>query len=171
MSKVAAKREVDLRTEERILSITRPVVSVIAADATLEELGEYLIVHHTSSAAVLTTDGEMLGFASTGDVVREQVHARRLGRHCRTRDIELTPVVTVDARATIAQAAAMMAARSVYQLVVLSKSEVVGTVQARDVLRRLARACGVFVPDDSDERGVQSLRGADDLGQPTDGAH
>jgi CBS domain-containing protein len=70
-------------------------------------------------------------------------------------------VLTLKPRASIAEAAALMASHGVHRLLVVSSAgDLVGVVHARDVLRALARAKGVFVPDDADETWRKSCESA-----------
>jgi predicted transcriptional regulator len=183
MTEAAQTEDVDRRSKPRsetiehdsVATITHPVISVVGADTTVDEVARFLLEHRVTYAAVRSVEGDILGIVSMTDLVREHVlegnmrdeafrtsdtpSSRRPegGLHIEpvqrtlARDIMMPFVFMMSMRASIAQAAAVMAARGVQQLVVVSKKDVVGIVEARDVLRALARRLGVFVPDDVDE--------------------
>ena len=151
-----------------VTSIVRPVLS-IQADATLEELSVFLLEHRVTAAVVLDSRGTILGFVSMTDLVREhmlegdtrdeltsgpRVHVGR-GFHVvantqstTVRDIMMPFVLMVGASTSIPHAAAVMAARGVHRLIVVAQHQVVGVIEARDVLRWIASRFGVVVDDD-----------------------
>lgn len=165
-----------------VTSIVRPVLSV-RADATLEELSEFLLGHQVTAAVVLDEQGCILGFVSMTDLVREHMlegdtrgeltsgtHRVRVDRgfhvvapHAQSttvRDIMMPFVLMVGASTSIPHAAAVMAARGVHRLVVVSQHQVVGVIEARDVLRWIARRFGVAVTDDPDAGWRRSCENA-----------
>jgi len=161
-----------------VSALARPVVAV-REDMPVEELALLLLERKLTCVPVVGAKDEVIGFVSMTDIVREHVLEGTTGfelnrRHPRTmprapeppesglslvdtrgtrvREIMMPFVLTLDQRATIAQTAAVMAARGVHQLLLVSSTgEVKGTVEARDVLRACARKDGVYVADDIDE--------------------
>lgn len=162
-----------------VTSIVRPVLS-IRADATLEELSSFLLEHRVTAAVVLDDQECVLGFVSMTDLVREHMlegdthdelpsGSRRLAhgfhvvaptQRTTVRDIMMPFVLMVGASTSIPHAAAVMAARAVHRLVVISEHQVVGVIEARDVLRWIARRFGVAVADDPDAGWRRSCENA-----------
>ncbi|HEY8077484.1 MAG TPA: CBS domain-containing protein [Labilithrix sp.] len=152
-------------------SLARPITVTVRPETPLDDLSRYLLAHHATCAAVADDEGELLGFVSMTDLVREhaiegQTHRMVTAAHHRglrrralesrreaatTREIMMPFVLTLDGRASVAQAAAVMAARGVHQLVIIDRDgRAGGVLHARDVLRWFARQEGVTIPDDRD---------------------
>lgn len=164
-----------------VTSIVRPVLS-IQADATLEELSIFLLEQRVTAAVVLDAQSAILGFVSMTDLVREHMlegdtreeissgpdHAE-LGRgfhvvadpqSTTVRDIMMPFVLMVGASTSIPHAAAVMAARGVHRLIVVAEHQVVGVIEARDVLRWIAGRFGVVVGDDPEAAWRRSCENA-----------
>jgi CBS domain-containing protein len=72
--------------------------------------------------------------------------------HTRVGDMMMPFVLTLSDGSTISHAAAVMAARGVHRLLLLSsRGEAIGMVHALDLLRWFARSRGVYVPDDPEQ--------------------
>jgi CBS-domain-containing membrane protein len=152
--------------DDTVLSIARPILTIVDRAMTVDELAVFLLEHQVSCAAVMGPAETVVGFVSMTDLVREHVLEGHTGEggprralrsglhlvvsaHTLVRDIMMPFVLTIPPQSTISSAAAMMAARDVHQLVVRSDAgNVVGVVHARDVLRWLAASRGVITPDD-----------------------
>lgn len=182
MAKPAASSEPPSSEVEPITAATlaRPVPAIVRDDMTVDELAIFLLDHRLSSVAVANAAGKVVGFASMTDLVREHVlggdthdalsagrRRTRVGfheepRHTCVRDIMMPFVLTLQDRSSIPQTAAVMAARGVHRLLLVSEEgEATGLIYALDVLRWFSRRSGVYVPDDPEQswrRACESAR-------------
>lgn len=167
-----------------VSTLARPVVAV-REEMSVEELALLLLERKLTCAPVVGARDEVIGFVSMTDIVREHAmevvtagsEAKRKSRQAlapqesgfhlvaapgpRVRDIMMPLVLTLDSRATIPQTAAVMAARGVHHLLLVTTTgEVSGVVDARDVLRACARLHGVYVADDAHEAWRTACEGA-----------
>lgn len=159
-----------------VAALARPIGAFVRTEMTADELAIFLLDRRLSCVAVVDDAEQVVGFVSMTDLVREHVmegnthdeiapQRRRAGarikkgsgfheepRHTRVGDMMMPFVLTLPERSTIPQAAAVMAARGVHRLLLLSSvGEAIGMVHALDVLRWFARRHGVYVPDDPEQ--------------------
>ena len=164
--------------------MVRDVVCV-RPDTSIEELRSILLEKGISGVPVVDRDGRLVGVVSKTDLVREaqdtgdetedksaRLHARSedgydvdLGPGFHAEDIPegtvaeiMTPyALALPTRATILQAAAIMAYEGVHRLVVVDDQDIVGILTATDVLGWLAREFGWAVPPYTrNQRGQRS---------------
>lgn len=152
--------------------MVRDVVCV-RPETSIEELRSILLGRGISGVPVVDRDGRLVGVVSKTDLVREaqdtgeesgkaeRLHTKSedgydvdLGPGFHAEDIPegtvaeiMTPyALALPARATVLQAAAIMAYEGVHRLVVVEDQDVVGILTATDVLGWLAREFGWAVP-------------------------
>jgi predicted transcriptional regulator len=155
-----------------VSSIMTRRVAVVRDSLSVESLTKFLLEHGITSAAVSDEYGTLVGHVSMIDLVRERylngeteedASARkqmrresnenlRSGFHlepaprARVSDIMMPFVLRLSERASIDEAAAVMAREGVHRILVVSESNtVVGIVSALDVLKWLAKRDGYAV--------------------------
>lgn len=123
-----------------VATLARPL-STVRDDMTLEAFALLLLDHRLSTVAVVTETGRVVGFASMSDLLRQRERERKTPRghpdhgEERVRDIMMPFVLTLRDRASIPWTAAVMAAREVHRLVLISDAgKPTGMVHALDVL-------------------------------------
>jgi CBS domain-containing protein len=143
--------------------MTRNVICV-RSDLNLSELTMILFEHGISGAPVVDPQGKPLGIVSKTDLLRENYEdlelaedrlARRKGVDAegrtssalRVQDIMTCNVSWLPERATVAEAAALMALEGIRRIPILDdQDQVVGIICASDILSWLARQAGYVVP-------------------------
>lgn len=136
--------------------MSRDVVSV-PPSAPLKDVARLLVQRRVSGVPVVTDDGNLVGIVSETDLVRKSDNVARHGQppsnwlfgmderealklESRTAaELMSRPAITVEADRTIAEAARLMAERSVNRLPVVSDGRLVGIVSRADVVRTFAR--------------------------------
>ncbi len=127
---VAGRR--DPRTSKVADRMSRPVVS-ITPDSPVLLAGAIMRSKGIKRLAVI--DGEeLLGLVTQTDITRGLVS---LWPHKEVADIMSTEVVTVDASATVAEAAGLMSSRNISCVVALRQRDTVGIMTEKDVLKRV----------------------------------
>lgn len=144
----------------RVEKIMSAAVVTVAPTAALKDVARVLLVHRISGVPVVNGDGRVLGVVSEGDFLvkasgdlgyRERPSnwlfgdddRQALKRGAQTAADAMTrPAITIDPRATVAEAARVMVRRSVNRLPVVDDGRLVGIVTRRDVVRAFARTDG-----------------------------
>jgi predicted transcriptional regulator len=143
---------------------------VVRDDLDVDRLAKRLLARRLSCAAVSDANGNLIGFVSMIDLVRDRYlngeteaessvwtipdggvdgelesgfHLE--ARPARVRDIMMPCVLRISADAGIDEAAALMASEGVHRIVVVASKRVVGMVSALDILTWLARRDGFVV--------------------------
>lgn len=134
-------------------------VAAVGPDATLKQVAELMGDRGISGVPVVGGEGEVLGVVSEEDiVVKVASHPERAGVSWRlfapegldpgrlaaaTAGEAMTiPAVTVDAEASVAEAARLMVDHGVKRLPVLAGGKLVGIVTRADVVRAFTRSDG-----------------------------
>jgi predicted transcriptional regulator len=143
---------------DSIARLTQPIELTVDREMTVEGLAMFLLHHQVTSAVVVDAAGSVLGFASMTDIVREHV-IEGMSAETRVREIMMPFILSLPRGASIAHAAAIMAARDVHHLLVRAEDgSIVGLVHARDVLRWVAHKRGLVIPDDDRSEWRRSVR-------------
>ncbi len=109
--------------------MTRNVIAG-RVDTSVEDAKELLRAHHISGLPVLDAQGTVVGVFSQTDALCKPGH--QLG------DMMTSPAVTVDEEASIRDAAALMAAKDINRVPVVSQGRLVGIISRADVVRYVA---------------------------------
>lgn len=119
------------------LHTVAPDVSVLEAVTTMAE-------QHMSALPVLDLRGSIVGVISTTDVLEAEAEAddaearARLFEASSVSDLMTARVKTIDASATIADAAQQMLYLEVHRLFVVEEGKLVGVVSQTDIVRAVA---------------------------------
>jgi CBS domain-containing protein len=79
-------------------------------------------------------NARIIGIVTETDIVREVVGANLPAQHIRVRDIMSSPVVGIDERRPITEAADLMERNGTRHLAVLKSGDIVGVLSVRDLL-------------------------------------
>lgn len=82
--------------------------------------------------------GQIVGIVTETDIVRQVVGPGRLPEIIRARDIMSSPVVGIDERRSITEAADLMERNGFRHLAVLSGGAIIGVLSVRDLLHPVA---------------------------------
>ena len=147
--------------------VMTPNVLVVGADWTLEQLSQFFIDHSISGAPVISEDGKLVGVVSMTDIVRhdslpvgdapshgpheyythglereyapEEIGAFRIeaGAVVMVSDIMTPMIFDVYEDTSMRQVAETMVRGRIHRVFVTREKEVVGTITALDILRRM----------------------------------
>lgn len=107
----------------RSVITSRPEMSV-------SEAKELMRAHHVSGLPVINDNGVVVGVFSQTDALEKD--------GCYVKDLMTSPAVTVDEEAAVNEVAALMAAKNINRVPVLSQGRLVGVVSRADLVRFVA---------------------------------
>ncbi len=129
-------------SEVPVAAVMDERVTCVDPGLSLDEVAEVLVRCGQHCAPVVDEDGRFVGIVSSRDVVRAQppgasaLGVASVGLGLTVADVMSTPVHTVRAHCTVAEAAALMSRESVHQLPVVSDDdEVVGLISSLDLAK------------------------------------
>jgi CBS domain-containing protein len=134
----------------KVTDVMTTDVVTIAPSASLRDAASLLVEHGVSGLPVVE-DGRLVGVISEADLIVKEGRPRERSRlHRRTSDDQkitarlvgeamTSPVVTVNAWASVSTAAALMLEAGIGRLPVLRGAELVGIVTRADLVRALLR--------------------------------
>ena len=112
--------------------MARDIVSV-ESTANVKEAMVLMVEKDIGSVAV-TRNGEMVGLLTERDILKKCCPETQCTIK-KARDIMSSPLVTIDADATIGEAANLMAEKKIRRLLVTEGGEIQGIITERDVMR------------------------------------
>jgi CBS domain-containing protein len=112
--------------------MTRDIVSV-ESTANVKEAMDLMVMKDIGSVAV-TRNGEMVGLLTERDILKKCCPDTQCTIK-KARDIMSSPLVTIDADATIGEAANLMAEKKIRRLLVTEGGGIQGIITERDVMR------------------------------------
>jgi CBS domain-containing protein len=116
--------------------MTWHVISV-SVDHTILEAAQLMTSHHIGCVVVI--EGEKLvGIVTERDFVRRVV-AEKLPLNTKVSDVMSKPVITINTRASIKEAATLMANNKVRRLPVLEQNKITGIIVGADIVRHLGK--------------------------------
>ncbi|MFO0756978.1 MAG: CBS domain-containing protein [Byssovorax sp.] len=143
-------QELSLRTAAPVASIMTKDVVCVRREMQAGELTALLAEKNIHGVPVVDARGRPVGVITQTDLGKAaRVHAEigGLGPHVPVSALMTTTALCLHERATIAQAAALMAFEGVHLLPIVSDAqEVVGLISSLDILRWLGRRSGFFIP-------------------------
>jgi CBS domain-containing protein len=124
-----------------VMSIVKDIMTwhvvVIGVDHSIFDAAQLMTSHHVGCLVIM--DGEILvGIVTERDFVR-RVAAEKLSLNTRVSEVMSKSVVTVDADASIKEAATLMASNKIRRLPVLKGNKLVGIIVAADIVRNLGK--------------------------------
>lgn len=140
-------------SQRPVSELMSPSVHTVAASASLEEVQRELAAHEVSALIVVAETNLPVGLVSRTDLLRAAGHGHRaederaleLDTRLCARDVMHADPVSIDAGASLAEAARLMAKRDVHRLLVVEGTAPVGVLSVRDVLELVARS-GIETP-------------------------
>lgn len=112
--------------------MARDIVSV-ESTASVKEAMDLMVMKDIGSVAV-TRNGEMVGLLTERDILKKCCPDTQCTIK-KARDIMSIPLVTIDADATIGEAANLMAEKKIRRLLVTEEGKIQGIITERDVMR------------------------------------
>jgi CBS domain-containing protein len=125
-------------TDLRVADLMTIDPVVIGVDATIEDAEALLRHHHISGLPVVDLTGRLVGVISQTDLLylavpSVQALIRHRPRGVRVGEVMSTPAITIDAAATLRQAARVMHDRALHRLVAVDEHQrPIGVIAAMD---------------------------------------
>lgn len=112
--------------------MTKDVISVTKSDFIKKAID--LMAKKNIGAVIVTENGKPVGLLTERDVMKK-VCPERLCEKVRAEEIMSKPLITIEADASLGQAAMLMMKKDIRRLLVQEKGEVVGIITQKDVIR------------------------------------
>jgi len=123
-----------------VSDIMERCVKTIHCQCSVRDAEAFLAEHGISGAPMVSTDGHVLGVVSVTDVTRFRYeHAQDDPADHMVFEIGTPITVTVEAGASLREAATEMTRNQVHRLVVVSAGRPIGIVSALDLVAQMAR--------------------------------
>jgi CBS domain-containing protein len=116
------------------------VSSIMAKDIVGVEAGAPLpdairtMVEKNIGSVLVTREGSMVGIVTERDILRKLVLGNSYTK-LKVGDVMSSPLVTIDSRAAIGEAADLMAEKNIRRLLVTKNGKILGIITERDVIK------------------------------------
>ena len=126
--------------EIQVKEIAKKPVVTIEGGRSAEDAAK-LMVENNIGSIIVTENNKPVGIVTERDFLKKITAKGLKASDVSVRDIMSAPLITVDAKTTIAEAADLMARRKIRRLVVTENDEIYGIITQRDLVE-LTRICG-----------------------------
>jgi CBS domain-containing protein len=113
--------------------MSRDIISVKNNASVIEAVS--VMVENDIGSVVVTKDGEPVGILTERDIMKRCCPERLCNQNLKVEKIMSTPLVTIDANASLGEAATLMMDKNIRRLLVVEKGKIVGIITQKDVLR------------------------------------
>lgn len=121
-------------TVDRLM--TKSLVNIHASSSTME--AAMLMKRHKIGSVFVQRDNRIVGIITEPDIIRKVVGAERVPYFVPVEDIMSSPVIGIDARRPITEAADIMQQHGTRHLAVYSDGSVIGVLSVRDLLHSVS---------------------------------
>jgi tRNA nucleotidyltransferase (CCA-adding enzyme) len=112
-------------------------VVTVNKESTVFDVAREILNHDIGCVIVVNEKREIIGIVTKGDILREAVMKRLDPQKIGVEEIMSKPVVTIEAKDSLAEASSVMSKRSVSKLpVVGDNQQLVGIISSTDIVRR-----------------------------------
>lgn len=112
--------------------MTKNLVQIQAGTSAIE--AAKLMTNHKVGSVFVKQDSRIVGIVTEPDIIRKVVGAERVPYYVPVEEIMSTPVIGIDARRPITEAADLMEQHGTRHLAVLNGGSIVGVLSVRDLL-------------------------------------
>lgn len=113
--------------------MTKNIISVKNNASVVESAS--VMVKNDIGSVVVTKDGNPVGIITERDIVKECCAKKLCGGDLKVEEIMSAPLITIDADASLGEAAMRMSDNKIRRLLVTEKGKIVGIITEKDVLR------------------------------------
>ena len=113
--------------------MTKNIISVKNNVSVVEAAS--IMVKNDIGSVVVTKDGKPVGIITERDILKRCCVGKVCGKDLRAEEIMSTPLITIEADASLGEAAMLMSDNKIRRLLVTEKGKIVGIVTEKDVLR------------------------------------
>lgn len=124
---------------QSIREIITESVFTVHRDKLVCEVEGIFVTHEISGAPLVDSNGRMVGIISKSDIIRFDFTGGD-PNEARAWEIASPRVITIDASASVTEAARKMLAEHIHRLVVTDGEEIVGVVTALDFVKLVVEA-------------------------------
>ncbi len=146
----------------KVADIMTRDVQVLNPEMSVKEAAQFLLKKKVGGAPVIDSSGKLVGIVSESDLIMEEVKIQfptflhlldgfiflsnwrdyqeklRKAVGLKVADVMSSPVITVEADASVEEAATLMVEKHISRLPVLDKGRMVGIVSKRDLIKAIA---------------------------------
>ena len=94
-----------------------------------------VMVKNDIGSVVVTKDGKPVGIITEKDIVKRCCVGKSCGEDLKAEEIMSAPLITIEADASLGEAAMLMSDNKIRRLLVTEKGKIVGIITEKDVLR------------------------------------
>ena len=127
---IRTTKEDPLITVDRLM--TRQMVNIEAGTSAIE--AAKLMKTHKIGSVFVKQKGRIIGIVTEPDIIRKVVGAERVPYYIPVEDIMSSPVIGIDGRRSVSEAADLMEQHGTRHLAVLKDDSIVGILSVRDLL-------------------------------------
>jgi len=113
--------------------MTKNIISVKNNASIIEAIS--VMVKNDIGSVVVTKDGKPVGILTERDILKKCCPGRLCGENLKVEEIMSAPLITIEADASLGEAAMRMADKRIRRLLVTEKGKIVGIITEKDVLR------------------------------------
>ncbi len=113
--------------------MTKNIISVKKSASIVKAAS--IMVENDIGSIVVTKNRNPVGIITEKDIVKECCAKKLCGGNLKVEEIMSAPLITIDADASLGEAAMLMSDNRIRRLLVTEKEKIVGIVTERDVLR------------------------------------
>lgn len=113
--------------------MTKNIISV--KDSASIVTAASVMVDNDIGSIVVTKSGNPVGIVTEKDIVKECCAKKLCGGDLKVEEVMSAPLITIDADASLGEAAMLMSDNRIRRLLVTEKGKIVGIITERDVLR------------------------------------
>ncbi len=111
-------------------------VVMVDGDSTIASAAKIMSQHVTGSVLV-KREGEVIGVMTERDILNKVIANGLNPAEAKVKDIMSSPLITIDADASVAEASELMSKRQIRRLIVIDNARIIGKITANSVSRNL----------------------------------
>jgi len=113
--------------------MTKNIISVKNTASVVEAAS--VMVKNDIGYVVVTKDGKPVGILTERDILKKCCPGKLCGEDLKVVEIMSSPLITIEANASLGEAAMLMTDNKIRRLLVTEKGKIVGIITEKDVLR------------------------------------
>ncbi|RLG38288.1 hypothetical protein DRN79_01850 [Methanosarcinales archaeon] len=128
-----------------VRDVMTPEVVTEEEDTPVTKIAKDMEVYGIGSV-IITREGEPVGIVTDRDIALKVIKEDRLVREVKAKDIMSSPLITIEADASIEKACEIMAKNRIRRLPVVEDDKLVGVISVRNILTRSPACVSRFYP-------------------------
>ena len=128
-----------------VRDVMTPEVVTEEEDTPVTKIAKDMEVYGIGSV-IITREGEPVGIVTDRDIALKVIKEDKLVREVKAKDIMSSPLITIEADASIEKACEIMAKNRIRRLPVVEDDKLVGVISVRNILTRSPACVSKFYP-------------------------